>query len=153
DRLVFGRAYAESDTFAGSGIEALPDDMQICDCNGVCKGTIVAAIRQHGLVSARDVQKATKAGASCCGCNDRISELLALVHGASGAAAAAMPAAPPMCDCTTLGHAEVRREIRMRRLLSGADVREALGWEPADGCQKCRPALNYYCLSTFPGES
>jgi nitrite reductase (NADH) large subunit len=31
-------------------------------------------------------------------------------------------------------------------------VREALGWKKADGCHKCRPALNYYLICAWPGE-
>ncbi len=29
-------------------------------------------------------------------------------------------------------------------------MREALGWKTPDGCQKCRPALNYYLLCAWP---
>ena len=151
DRLVFGRAYAEAGSIAAACVESLQDDAQICDCNGVCKGTIVRAIREQGLTSQREVQKQTKAGASCGGCNDKIAELLAVVIGIRPAAGA--PAEKPMCDCTVLSHAAVRQSIGERRLLSGAAVREALGWEHADGCHKCRPALNYYCIAAFPGEA
>jgi nitrite reductase (NADH) large subunit len=31
-------------------------------------------------------------------------------------------------------------------------VRTALGWRKADGCAKCRPALNYYLLCAWPAE-
>src|SRR6266849_2764368 len=31
-----------------------------------------------------------------------------------------------------------------------AEVRAALGWETQDGCQKCRPALNYFLLCAWP---
>ena len=55
-----------------------------------------------------------------------------------------------MCECTELGHDEVRRAILAQGLKSIALVREALGWKTPDGCQKCRPALNYYLLCAWP---
>jgi nitrite reductase (NADH) large subunit len=52
-----------------------------------------------------------------------------------------------------LTHAEVRAEIRTRHIISGAQARTELDWSNPDGCQKCRPALNYYAISTFPAEA
>lgn len=152
DRLVFGRAYADGEAKTGSGVAALPDAAQICDCNGVCKGAIVQAIKEQGLTSQAEVEKQTKAGASCGSCRDKVAELLTLTVGVD-AVAKIDPASKPVCDCTDLTHAEVRSAIRELHLLSAAEVRKALNWKRADGCQKCRPALNYYCLSTFPGEA
>src|SRR5690606_35983845 len=31
-----------------------------------------------------------------------------------------------------------------------SDLMVALDWKNADGCHSCRPALNYYLLSTWP---
>lgn len=152
DRLVFGRAYAEDDAKTGSAVTTLPDTAQICDCNGICKGTIVEAIQNQGLKSQAEVEKQTKAGASCGSCKPRVAELLAATIGEH--AVVTIPAeARPMCGCTAFSHAQVREAIREQHLLSGMEVRDALGWDRPDGCNKCRPALNYYCLSTFPAEA
>jgi nitrite reductase (NADH) large subunit len=43
----------------------LPDDAEICGCNGVCKGTIVQAITGGGLTTIDEVRAKTKASASC----------------------------------------------------------------------------------------
>jgi nitrite reductase (NADH) large subunit len=43
----------------------LPDDARVCNCNGVCKGTIVDAIRRGGLGSTQEVVAVTRAGAGC----------------------------------------------------------------------------------------
>jgi len=51
-----------------------------------------------------------------------------------------------MCKCTDQGHDAVRRAIRELELKSITAVRAALGWKTPDGCQKCRPALNYYLI-------
>ncbi len=47
DALVFGPAVAGVAT--ESGVDALPDSAEICGCNGVSKGRILAAIAEHKL--------------------------------------------------------------------------------------------------------
>lgn len=58
----------------------------------------------------------------------------------------------PMCACTHLGHDEVRRLIVAHKLKSIDATMQQLEWKTSCGCAKCRPALNYYLLSTWPGE-
>src|SRR4051794_30642967 len=41
----------------------LPDSAQVCNCNGVCKGEIVTAIREKELGSTHEVVAVTRAGA------------------------------------------------------------------------------------------
>ena len=57
-----------------------------------------------------------------------------------------------MCGCTYHGHDEVRRLIVAKGLKSIPDVMQTLEWKTSCGCAKCRPALNYYLLSTWPGK-
>src|SRR3569832_250690 len=40
---------------------AMPNEAEVCGCNGVCKGTIVKAIKEKGLFTLEDVRKHTKA--------------------------------------------------------------------------------------------
>ena len=151
DRLVFGRAFAEDSGVAQAGVETLPDDALICDCNGVSKGVIEQAVRAGGLKTQAEVEKQTKAGSSCGSCRGKV---LALISAATGTTVTAPSTEEkPLCECTPLTHGEVRAAIRERRLTSGSEVRAALDWGNVDGCQKCRPALNYYVLSTFPAEA
>ena len=42
----------------------LADSAQVCDCNGVCKGDIAAAVRTGGCATAREVMALTRAGTS-----------------------------------------------------------------------------------------
>ena len=46
----------------------------------------------------------------------------------------------------------MRAAIRDQQLKTIPAVMQALDWKTPDGCAKCRPALNYYLLSTWPGE-
>jgi nitrite reductase (NADH) large subunit len=149
DRLVFGRAFAESGTAATAGPDfaAMPDDTQICGCNGVCKGAIVAAIRDKKLTSLSEVRAHTKASASCGQCTGQVEGLLAFTAGD-----AAKPTKKTVCDCTDASHDEVRAGILAQSLKTMAAVRSAFAWKKPEGCHKCRPALNYYLLCAWPGE-
>jgi nitrite reductase (NADH) large subunit len=147
DQLVFGRAFAGR---AGApavkiDVAAMPDSEQVCDCNGVPKGRICRAISEKGLATLDVVRAHTKASASCGQCTAKVEAIIAHFGGAI-----AHRADPPMCKCTDRGHDEVRRAIRARALKTIPEVREMLGWKTPDGCQKCRPALNYYLLCAWP---
>lgn len=149
DTLAFGQAFAGGS--AGNpkdAVAALPDDAEICGCNGICKGTIVAAINEQGLSSLEDVRAHTKASASCGSCSGLVENLLAAALGGEFEA----DAAKPICPCTDHDHDTVRRLIKAQGLKSMAAVMQALEWKTADGCHSCRPALNYYLLAAWPGD-
>ena len=59
----------------------------------------------------------------------------------------------PLCGCTPLSHGAVRQAIRAHKLLSISEVQRHLHWNTPNGCATCRPALNDYCLSTWPHEA
>ena len=67
--------------------------------------------------------------------------------------ATAPPDAKAVCGCTDLSHDEVRKAIHQHKLLSVSDAQRHLGWKTPNGCTTCRPALNYYCLSSWPHEA
>jgi len=134
-----------------SNAAALPDSFEVCGCNGVCKGSIVKAIKEKGLFSLDDVRKHTKASSSCGSCTGLVEQILASTVG--GAYQAAESKTKPLCGCTDHTHEEVRRAIRAQRLLSIAAAMRFMEWRTPDGCASCRPALNYYLLSTWPHEA
>ncbi|MDO7895106.1 (2Fe-2S)-binding protein, partial [Pseudomonas aeruginosa] len=55
---------------------SMPDTAEVCGCNGVCKGTIVKAIQEHGLFSVDEVKKHTKAASSCGSCAGLVEQIL-----------------------------------------------------------------------------
>lgn len=149
ETLIFGQAYAGGAPLdPTAAVAALPDDAEICGCNGVCKNTIVQAITEKGLSSIDDVRAHTKASSSCGTCTGLVEQLLSLQLGDTYQA----DAVQPMCGCTDLGHDDVRRLIVAKKLKSIPAVMQELGWTTSCGCAKCRPALNYYLLATWPGE-
>jgi nitrite reductase (NADH) large subunit len=148
ERLVFGRALAEADAgkLSAPDFAAMPDDTQICGCNGVSKGTIVSAIRDKHLVSLSQVRAHTKASASCGQCTCEVEGLLAFAAGVDARATK-----KTLCDCTDASHDEIRQAILAQNLTTMDAVRKAFSWKKPEGCHKCRPALNYYLLCAWPG--
>jgi hypothetical protein len=50
-------------------------------------------------------------------------------------------------------HQDIRDAIRSQRLLSIPDTMRFLEWRTPNGCATCRPAINYYLISTWPKEA
>ncbi len=148
--LMFGQAHLGDAGHGGQkSAAAMSDDMQVCDCNGVCKGEIVKAITSQGLFTLDDVRAHTKASASCGSCTGLVEQILASTLGGDYSA----PEVKPMCKCTDYPHDDVREAIRAQHLTSIEAVMQALDWRTPDGCASCRPALNYYLISTWPAEA
>jgi nitrite reductase (NADH) large subunit len=152
DHLMFGSHHVGDVGHAGqSQAAAMPDTAEVCGCNGVCKGDIVKAIKTHGLFTLEDVRKHTKASSSCGSCTGLVEQILASTVG--GAYQPADTHDKPVCGCTEHSHGSVRQAIREQKLLSIPAVFAALGWKTPDGCATCRPALNYYLISSWPHEA
>jgi nitrite reductase (NADH) large subunit len=64
-------------TTAEEGVASFPDDTIICLCEGVCKGTIIAGIRDNQLTRLDEVKKCTNAGVGCESCTELLEEILA----------------------------------------------------------------------------
>jgi nitrite reductase (NADH) large subunit len=155
ERLMFGQNFSVSQIGdAGhqghSRAAAMADDDEVCGCNGVSKGAICKAIKDKGLFTLEQVRKHTKASASCGSCTGLVEQLL---MSSAGGDYSATPRLKAMCGCTELGHQAVRDAIRERRLLSVPEVFAALAWRTPDGCASCRPAVNYYLISTWPRQA
>ncbi|WP_163272857.1 nitrite reductase large subunit NirB [Chelativorans alearense] len=149
DTLIFGQAYqggGQLDPMAA--VAALPDDAEICGCNGVCKGKIVGTITEKGLTTLDAVRAHTKASNSCGTCTGLVEQLMRLTLGDTYNPAAVQP----MCGCTELGHDDVRRLIKAKGLKTIPAVMQELEWKTSCGCAKCRPALNYYLVADWPDE-
>ena len=151
DHLMFGQ-----DSLGNTGHQgqdkaaAMTDEMEVCGCNGVCKGTIVKAIQADGLFTLDDVKKKTKAGSSCGSCTGLVEQILASTLGGGYAPPST---AKSICACTDHSHEEVREEVRKHKYLTIPDAMKGMEWKTPNGCATCRPALNYYLISTWPHEA
>lgn len=152
DHLMFGEGAIGDVGHQGADKTAnMPDSMEICGCNGVCKGTIVKAIQENGLFSVDEVKKHTKAASSCGSCAGLVEQILISTVG--GAADVKPKSEKAICGCSDLNHGHIRKAIREQHLTSMAQTMAFLNWSTPNGCATCRPALNYYLISTWPGEA
>lgn len=150
-RILFGKAHLGDSGHSGQNTAATMDDsMEVCGCNGVCKGTIVKAISDKKLFTLDEVRAHTKASSSCGSCTGLVEQILASTLGGDYSAT---PAEKPLCKCTDFTHDEVRKSIREQKLTSIRMTMDKLQWKSPDGCSTCRPALNYYMISTWPAEA
>ncbi len=151
DRLMFGESNLGDTGHEGHNrAAAMADGDEVCGCNGVTKGAICKAIQDKGLFTLDEVRKHTKASASCGSCTGLVEQILMFKAGGDYSAT---PKTKAICGCTDHGHQAVRDAIRERHLLSIPDVFRALDWRTPNGCATCRPAVNYYLISTWPKEA
>ncbi|NYT84566.1 nitrite reductase large subunit NirB [Pollutimonas harenae] len=152
EHLMFGEGAIGDTGHAGeNSVAGMPDTTEICGCNGVCKGTIVKAIREQGLFTVDEIKKHTKAASSCGSCAGLVEQILISCVG--GAADIKPKSEKAICACVDYTHGEIRKAIREQHLTSISQTLRFLEWRTSDGCATCRPALNYYLMSTWPGEA
>lgn len=151
DRLMFGESNIGDVGHEGHNkAAAMADSDEVCGCNGVNKGTICKAIKDKGLFTLDEVRKHTKASASCGSCTGLVEQLLMFTAGGDYSKA---PTKKAMCGCTDASHQEAREVIKAEHLLTIPEVYQRLGWRTPNGCASCRPAINYYLISTWPKEA
>ena len=117
--------------FFGSGTKAqgadfsladMPDDKQICDCNGVSKKTICDAIRA-GKCTVPAVGKATRAGTGCGSCKTLVKGLIEAVNGE----VKAEPSESWYVTAVPMDKPTLVAEVKMRELKSVSAVLRELG--------------------------
>ncbi len=100
----------------------LPDGAQVCNCNGVSKGQIVAAVR-GGCRSLKAVCDATRAGTGCGSCKGEVQAVLEL---AAGGQVVEDPSASYYVPGVPLPKPELIAAVRERGLRSVSAVFAAL---------------------------
>ena len=151
DKLMFGESNIGDTGHEGHNkAAAMPDNAEVCGCNGVTKGTICKAIQEKGLFTLDEVRKHTKASASCGSCTGLVEQILMFTAGGDYSAT---PKTRALCGCTEHGHQAVRDTIRANHLVTMDQVLRFMDWKTPNGCASCRPAVNYYLISTWPKEA
>ncbi|MBI4898430.1 MAG: NAD(P)/FAD-dependent oxidoreductase [Actinobacteria bacterium] len=113
----------------------LPDGAQVCNCNGVCKGDIVSAIRERGLTSIQEVVAVTRAGAGCGSCKPLVSEILKLETGD------VVDEQAYLCPCKSLTRDDIAGVIREHGAKSVSEVATRCG--AGRECGACKPGIAY----------
>ena len=151
DKLMFGESNIGDTGHEGNTrAAAMLDADEVCGCNGVSKGAICKAIKEKGLFTLEEVRKHTKASGGCGSCTGLVEQLLMFTAGGDYSKA---PTKKAMCGCTDASHQDAREAIRRDKLLSIAAVYQRLSWRTPNGCASCRPAINYYLISSWPKEA
>jgi len=119
---------------AEAGPEDLPDEAQVCDCNGVCKGEIVAAVREQGLSSKQEVMAVTRAGTGCGSCKPLVAELVQIAGGGG-------EESHFLCACRRQTREQLAAQISEHGYDAVSEVSEACG--TGRDCGLCKPALAY----------
>jgi nitrite reductase (NADH) large subunit len=113
----------------------LPDAAQICNCNGVCKGEIVAAVAEGGCATPREVMARTRAGSGCGSCKEVVAELVAIQTGGL------VEEPAYLCACRSQTREQLAAVIREHGLEAVSEVAETCG--TGRDCGECKPALAY----------
>ncbi|CAH0353012.1 nitrite reductase large subunit NirB [Aquabacterium sp. CECT 9606] len=151
DKLMFGESNIGDTGHQGhSKAAAMLDTDEVCGCNGVNKGAVCKAIKEKGLFTLDEVRKHTKASASCGSCTGLVEQLIMFTAGGDYSST---PKKKALCGCTDQSHQDVREAIVEQKLLSINGVYKALAWRTPNGCATCRPAINYYLLSSWPKQA
>ena len=115
-------------------VAELPDDAQVCNCNGVSKGDIRACVAA-GKRTLREVAGATRAGSGCGSCK---SQVLEIVEWASGGVLEEDPAADWYVTCIPMSKPQLMAAVRERGLKSVSAVFAELATQEDP---KVKPAL------------
>ncbi|HWF72734.1 MAG TPA: FAD-dependent oxidoreductase, partial [Solirubrobacteraceae bacterium] len=120
---------------AALGPEDLPQEAQICNCNTVCKGELIAAVSEGGCATPREVMARTRAGTGCGSCR---SSVIAIVAAATGG----LNDEPAyLCPCERQTREELAASIREGGWQSVSEVANAC--RTGRQCGACKPALAY----------
>ncbi len=104
------------------GVAELAEDAQVCNCNGVSKGTLVGCVRD-GVTSVSGVMAKTKAGKGCGSCKELVGQI---VEWAADGAVTEDPSASWYVPGVPYDKPTLMRHIRELRLHSVSSVFAAL---------------------------
>jgi nitrite reductase (NADH) large subunit len=113
-------------------IDEMPADMQVCNCNGVTKSSIIGCVAA-GQRTLKTVMEATRAGMGCGACKALVSDVVAW---ACGGAAEVDPAADYYVPGVPLSKPELAAAIRELGLRSVSAVFTALAGGAEDPASK-----------------
>ncbi|HTJ39608.1 MAG TPA: nitrite reductase large subunit NirB [Dactylosporangium sp.] len=107
---------------AAESVAALPDDLQVCNCNGVSKRALVAAV-EDGARGVGAAMEATRAGKGCGSCKTLVAQI---VEWAAGGTVAEEPAARFYVPGVPMEKSDLMEAVRRLGLKSVSAVFAAL---------------------------
>jgi len=132
---------APASTGAAHGLDALPDGAQICSCNAVTKGRLLAAVASGEADSVPGLKACTRAGTGCGSCVPTLKQLLA---------SAGVATSKALCEHFDVSRAELF-EIAVATGIRGfTELAERHG--RGRGCDICKPAVASILASLHTGD-
>jgi len=126
----------------GPGVLGMPDEAQICSCNNVSKGEIVAAVAEGDCEDLASVKKCTKAGSTCGSCVPMVKTLIEDHFAKTGKAVN-----KGICEHFELTRQELFDLVAVHEYKRFDDIVEAHG--RGRGCDICKPAIASILASQF----
>jgi nitrite reductase (NADH) large subunit len=121
---------------AALGVTTLPESAQICSCNNVAKGALIAAIA-NGCTDVPALKSCTAAGTSCGSCVPMLKQLLA---------AQGVQQSKALCEHFSRSRAELFEIIAVTEVRTFSGLLERFG--TGKGCDICKPAVASILAST-----
>ena len=129
--LILGSRGGES---TGMGMDSLPDEAQICSCEGVTKGMIVKTVLSGEAPSVKAIKTCTKAGTGCGGCLPMVSDLFDQALATMG-----KRVRKTLCEHFDYTRQELVDIIQVKEIKSYDTLLSEYG--VGDGCEVCKPAV------------
>lgn len=130
--LILGSRGVEA--AAGHGVESLPEEAQICSCEGVTKGMICSAVREQELGCVADVKECTKAGSGCGGCMPMVTDLFNHTLQSMGKRVRKV-----LCEHFEYSRQELFDLVKVSGIRGYNELLDTYG--QGDGCETCKPAV------------
>ncbi|WP_034274978.1 nitrite reductase large subunit NirB [Haloechinothrix halophila] len=123
----------------GIGVDALPDEAQICSCNNVTKGQIKGAITEQGCDTVPKLKACTNAGTGCGSCVTMLPKLLT---------SCGVEVSKSLCEHFTQSRAELFEIIAATGITTFSELIAKHG--SGSGCAICKPAVASILASIAP---
>ena len=120
----------------------MPDDAQVCQCNGVDKGDICRAIRDNDFTVVGDVKAFTKAGTGCGGCLPLVTGLLEQELEAAG-----RTVNTDLCEHFPYTRQQLFDTVKVKEIKTFDALITAIG--RGNGCETCKPAVSSMLASLW----
>lgn len=121
-------------TAEGQGVKNLPDEAQICSCENISKGALVAQVKENGITTLDGLKKSTKACTGCGGCTAIVNDILKLTLESMG-----HKIKKSLCEHFDYSRQELYDIIKVKGIKTYDDLLNSYGKD--DGCEICKPAI------------
>jgi nitrite reductase (NADH) large subunit len=131
ETLIIGTPGKEDE---GAGVKSLPDTAQICSCENITKGDLIAQIKDNGARTLDDLKKNTKACTGCGGCTPLVNDVLKMTLESLG-----VVVKKTLCEHFAFTRQDLYDIIKVEGIRTYDALLDKHG--TGDGCEVCKPAV------------